>query len=466
VVHSHSSWTTGDQSLDQLAELARQRGIGAVFLADNFFLRFEYGLPPLRGLLRYRVENPSIIQKGPEAFLQAVAAVNAGQQRVLFIPGAEVTPHYYWSGSLLKGSLTMHNGQKNILAMGLMRPDDYRELPAVGNPHLDRWDWQSPLLLSPVLLVAFGGWLMTRKRRHVVYLQRFRFVETRRPVAQALMVMGIGFLLLANNYPFRTSPLSPHDAHADLKPFQAAIDHIASRGGIAVWSLPEARDNQTVQVAGFKATIKTDPYPDDLLRTRGFTAFGGVYEDTTTFTSPGGGWDTLLLEYLSGRRQTPAWAIGEAAFHHEGQAGKRFGEVQTVFLAERKDSASLIQAFKAGRMYALRRTVKEGLDLAQFHAAIPGKPPVEVGGAMALPPGGQPEIRIAIRGSDPAPMKVEVRLVRGGTVVHAVKGATPLVISWTDSGLKPHPRTYYRLEVKGAGGHQILSNPIFVTMAK
>ena len=466
VVHSHSSWSTGDQSLEQLVDLARRRGVETIFLTENLFQRFEYGLPPLRGLLRYRVEYPSVLEKGPEEFLSAVSAVNARQKQVLLIPGVEVIPHFYWSGSLLNGTLTMHDGQKNILALGLMRPADYREIPATGNPHTERWGWQSLLLVSPVLLLIVSGWLFTQKRRRVVRLERFQLVETRRPIGLALTVTGIGLALLANNYPFRVSPISHHDAHAGLQPFQAVIDHIGARGGLAVWSLPEARDDQTVQVAGFTAAIKTDPYPDDLLHTHGFVAFGGVYEDTTSFTRPGGDWDHLLLDFLGGRRKSPAWAIGEAAYHHEGQAGKRFGEVQTVILSEGKDSASLIQAFRAGRMYALRRSGESGLALERFQVGVSGRPPVLSGGQLALPADARPEVQIAVTGNRPAPMQIAARLIRNGSVVHAVEGHTPLTIAWADKGLQPGARAYYRLEVQGRGGHQILSNPIFVTANK
>jgi len=59
-------------------------------------------------------------------------------------------------------------------------------------------------------------------------------------------------------------------------------------------------------------------------------------------------------------------------------------------------------------------------------------------------------------------VRVEARLIRSGATVHTVKGETPLTIAWQDTALQPTGRTYYRLEAQGAGGHQILSNPIFV----
>jgi len=86
----------------------------------------------LRNILRYRVEYPSLLSRGPEAFLKAVEAANARQKDVLLIPGTEVIPHYYWTGELFGQTLTMYNAQKNLLALGLSRAEDYRGIPAVG----------------------------------------------------------------------------------------------------------------------------------------------------------------------------------------------------------------------------------------------------------------------------------------------------------------------------------------------
>ena len=86
----------------------------------------------MRNILRYHVEYPSLLSRGPEAFLKAVEAANARQKDVLLIPGTEVIPHYYWTGELFRETLTMYNAQKNLLALGLPRAEDYRGIPAVG----------------------------------------------------------------------------------------------------------------------------------------------------------------------------------------------------------------------------------------------------------------------------------------------------------------------------------------------
>ena len=462
VVHVHSTWSSGELTLDELIGRARATGVEAIFLTENHLLRFEYGLPPLRNLLRYRVDFPSLLSRGPAAFLQAVQEANGRQKDVLLIPGAQVIPHYYWTGSLLRRTLILHNTQKDILALGLYRPEDYQGLPAVANRGAARWGVASLWLLFPAFLVVPGAWLLRARRRRVIRLQHFEVVVDRRFTGYGIACLTIAALFLADGFPFRIPPVSLYDSNAGLQPHQAVIDFVGARGGVAVWSLPEARDHQVVSVAGMQATINTDPYPSDLLRTDRFAAFGGIYEDTTQFTEPGGRWDRLLADYLAGRRAAPAWAIGEAAYHAEGQAGKRFGTVQTVLLVDRKDPRALMEALRTGRFYALQRTPEAALVLNQFQALGPQHPPAEAGDRIALRAGDRPEIRAAIHASDGRPIAIEARLIRNGIVVQTIRGETPFALDWKEPALPADFSLFYRLDAHGSSGHRILSNPIFV----
>lgn len=462
VVHVHSTWSSGEQTLDELIARARTRGIEAIFLTENYLHRFEYGLPPLRNLLRYRVEYPSLLTRGPETYLTAVREASARQKDVLLIPGAEVIPQYHWTGRLLQGTLTMHNAQKNLLVFGLTHPEDYRDLPAVGNPGAARWGTASLWLLSPLVLAAPGVWLLRIRRQHSIRLQHFRLTLERRFTGYGILCLGIGAALLANNFPFRVPAFSPYDAEAGLRPHQTVMDFVASRGGLTAWSLPEASDHRVVTVWKLRATIQTEPYAGDLLRTDRFTAFGGVHEDRNSFPEPGAGWDRLLADYLEGRRGSPAWAIGESAYHREGEAGKRFGDVQTVFLVEQKDTASLLAALRAGRLYARQVRPEVGLILEDFRVRVPDRPPGEAGDTILARVGDRPEVVAVLRATDDRRMEIEVRLVRGGTVVHALRGETPITVRWTDATLPRAGKVFYRLEAGAPGGHRVLSNPIFL----
>ena len=79
------------------------------------------------------------------------------------IPGVEVAPHYYWTGSLLSGDLTMHNSQRNLLVFGLPKGDDYTGLPASGNPQSFQGGWSLLFSMSPLLLLVPAGWFWQRR---------------------------------------------------------------------------------------------------------------------------------------------------------------------------------------------------------------------------------------------------------------------------------------------------------------
>ena len=78
-----------------------------------------------------------------------------------------------------------------------------------------------------------------------------------------------------DRYPSWTSP--------GVAPYQDLIDHVERTGGSAVWSFPEARDDGERKFGPVLVRHRTGRYPDDLLRTVRYTAYGAIYEDTTTF---------------------------------------------------------------------------------------------------------------------------------------------------------------------------------------
>ena len=119
VVHLHSDLSTGDFSLEQLTAMAEKQGIGALLVTENYLLRVEYGLPPFRALTRAVREERSVLGIGIDRYLTGVAQARAANPRVLIVPGVEVLPHYYWTGSPLTLDMTVHGTQKNMLVFGL-----------------------------------------------------------------------------------------------------------------------------------------------------------------------------------------------------------------------------------------------------------------------------------------------------------------------------------------------------------
>ena len=271
VLHVHSDLTTGDLPLEEVARIAEASGIGAIFLAENYLLRVEYGLPPFRALTRVTREEPSVLGAGgPTRFLERVAATRRLYPRLIIVPGVEVMPHYFWTGSPVSLSMTLHNVQKNLLVFGVADPAALSSLAATGNRHESRYGWQSLADLTPAVLVVPGVVLLGRKRRELRRLGRTVVVVWRRRWGIGLALIAVGLFGVVRGWPFTVDRYPPWQ-NAGLEPYQTLIDQVDRLGGVTMWSFPEAADVGQRKVGPVQVAWLTEPYADDLLRTFRYT---------------------------------------------------------------------------------------------------------------------------------------------------------------------------------------------------
>ncbi len=457
LIHVHSSISSGEHSLDALVEQAAREGIGAILLTENFLLRFEYGLFPLRDLIRKRVEYPSVLTYGVDRYLNLVKEVGQRHPEVILIPGIEVVPHYFWTGSLLNHDLTMHNGQKNILLVGLERPEDYRGLPAIGNAGAGRFGWESVLLLWPGALVALGVWRLKRKRIRRYRIGGMTLRERRTAWGPGLLLIGPGLLLLANDFPFRVSRFDQyHDP--GLRPYQELIDYATLKGALSFWSYPEAGDFSQPDFGRLgTVTIKTDPYPGDLFKTRGYTGFGAIYQQNVTSINPGRGWDQLLLEFAAGRRDRPVWGIGELGYH---RSDKRLTDVQTFLWVRQRSRQGVLEAVRGGRMFAVERPREYSLLLRDFSLSQGDPHHLAISGGELRIEGHDPIlVRLSVETSDASRRPLRIELIRSGTLIQRFDGETPFQTTYRDAPPAGTEKIFYRLKITSP--HLLASNPIF-----
>ncbi len=458
-VHVHSDLTTGDLSLDALAATAQAQRLGAILLSENYLARVEYGLPPFRALTRTAQNAPSVLDAGIESFLSRVAEVRARNPDLVIVPGVEVVPHYSWTGSPLALEMRVHDTQKNLLVWGL-GPAALARLGVIGNPAAGVYGWQSVIDALPALLLVPGVVLLLRRRAVRRRVGRAVIIVRRRQALAGGILCVVALATVLRGWPF-TVDRFPWWGEFGAAPYQALIDQVNAAGGVTMWSFPEARDEGARPVGPVQVAWQTEPYADDLLRTFRYTAFGGVYEDTTTFERPGGGWDRALLEYVAGERSRPAWALGESGFHALS-GGKRLGLVQTVLLDVERSEAGALDAIRQGRAYALRRSAEFSLDLGEFTVAVPGAS-AALGGTLTAAPGAPLEIVVAV-GADRPGRGVRATLVKNGAVIAAWTGVTPLRAAHREDF--DGRASYFRLDVWGpSADHRILTNPIFVRPA-
>ena len=129
-IHLHSRISTGELEPSQIFSLAERAGLDGVILTDSLLRRWEYGLWPVRSLLKWVVEQPSVLTFGPERYLRTMRRLNEGPAGVVAIAGLEAAPFYYWQRSPFdRRGGQIRGGNQHLLILGLHDPRAIRELP-------------------------------------------------------------------------------------------------------------------------------------------------------------------------------------------------------------------------------------------------------------------------------------------------------------------------------------------------
>ena len=458
-MHVHSTMSTGSLSLESLARRAEAQQLDVLILSENLTLRYDYGLRPFEGFLKYQVTFPSVMEYGIRQFLDEVQSVQRRHPNLIIIPGVEVAPYYYWTGSLLRGDLTMHNAQRNLLVIGLEKLEDYEQLPSRGNSYSFVWAWQSVINGLPLLLLALAVWLwMARGSRSS---DRSGPASHRRLVLSLFLGMTSAALMV-NAWPMKMPVYSAYDDTAGYRPYQALIDRAIERGALVFWSMTEARDFSRHSFGPLgTVTIKTEPHPEALILTRGYTGFGGLYQDARRAIAPGGVWDQLLNTRTTHEQDMFPTLIGEVAFHGTADAGKDLDRVYTVVQTSDRTASGIMAALKTGRAYAVARGDQNVLlQLDEFRVMTHGQ---SAGISETLNGGtsGDLVVRVGVSAIDGRSYAAKLRVIRSGRVIKQIEGQTPFQIELADPEAPRRERLNYRVEVVGKGG-ELLTNPIYV----
>jgi hypothetical protein len=464
-MHVHSTVSTGRLSLEALARRAEEQGLDVLVLTDNFTLRYDYGIRPFEGLLKHQLTFPSVMEYGIGRFLDEVRAVGERHPNLILVPGVEVAPYYRWTGSLSGRDLTMHEAQRNLLVIGLEQAEDYAALPARGNPQSFVWDQNSFVNGLPLLLGVPALWIWWPVRRRV---HRHGPESQRRRACAGIVLAGTAALGL-HAWPFTSPAFSSYQDRAGYEPYQALIDAATQRGGLVFWSMTEARDFSEHAFGPLgMVTVKTEPHPEALVLTRGYTGFGGLYQDTRRVVAPGGIWDQVLQTTMSGLQQPGPTMIGEIAFHGFEDAGKDLDRVYTVLSVTERTEHGVLEALRSGHAYAVARgddrvllTLDDFRVIADHGTPPAGGPAARIGDRLDAGARREIQIHAALSTADQRPHPAKLRLIRSGQVIHQLEGQTPLRLDISDRDAPAGQWLIYRVEVTGKSG-ELLTNPIYV----
>jgi len=445
VIHVHSLYSSGRYSIEELVAKAAEKQIEILILTDHDLVAMEYGVFPIRNLVKKHEERKSILQAGPRRYLSEIEQLNKQQQAVLIIPGAQSSPFYYWRGKPFGEGLSAYDYRKELLLVGLDAPEDYEYLPVLHGAFSTR----HVRTLLPRFLVFFA----------VFILSVFLITQKGKLKIGGLLVALLSITLMINHHPFKSSRFDQYHGDQGVAPFQDVIDYVAERGGLTFWAHPESNYSKNgVRLGPIRMTTK--PYPAALAESKDYTGFAAIYGDSAMAAEAGKHWDQVLLAYCRGDRNRPVWAIAGADFHEESR-GLALDTFQTIFLVENKHPRDVIQALAKGRVYAVRKTQGMRLSLDQFRIKYKdGGQTVIAGEEMTAT--GDPVVEGRISASDNYRCKVAVSVIKGGRIAWSFEGQTPLDFQLLDQD-QWHGKTFYRLEVKGSDGGYLLSNPIFVT---
>ncbi|OGR02052.1 MAG: hypothetical protein A2520_03150 [Deltaproteobacteria bacterium RIFOXYD12_FULL_53_23] len=497
VIHLESRAGGSPLTVEEVADRARKAGMRVVVFNDKFTNRVEYGLPPLRNLLKKSEERGSISGYGVDLYLREINELSRQHPDMVILPGAEVGTFYYWAGSISafvrdvlsreglsrllasgKGAeekigkfdyrqkqvdrgLKVVNFHKDMLVLGLDKADDYVNLPTVSNrkPLVLAWSgllnlWPLPLLvfalirLFPRRASPYPYALVTQPTAMPSVPERSQ-TGLRRARKSSLLLIVPSLLFLVNNFPFFQPKYDQYHGDQGSAPYQELIDYVNARGGLIFWSAPD------ISTGVFQAgpmLMETRPYSPELLNTRNYTGFAVFAEGMKSSGLPGGGWDKVLTEYVKGDRERPVWAIGELDY----EDGDWIGETQTVFMLRALNRQDMLAALREGRIYAVTGSAKvpkpvlekfQIWDAEKQHwaemgetATVRGLTKIKI--ELVVPPGA--EVR-------------NLRLIREGQVVWnmEVTGSFTEIIELDYQREKG--MTYYRLDLDS----QLIANPVF-----
>ena len=455
-IHIHTTYSTGDESLRDIAEQARERGIDVLVVTDDDLLRVSFGLPPWRRLLRMSESHRSLLADDTlEAYLDEVRRVDASFEDLIILDGVESAPYYTWDVDWAARRWTVRGWNKHLLAIGLDDAAAYRALPILGGEGI--WlqqDGQSILrMLWPVLGLFYAVWLGRLLHGTLVRLLIG---------ASCLLFLVDGALS-----DFRTPRFDPY-VDAGMRPYQAWIDAVAAAGGLAFWAHPEGASTIPPRsVAGVAQVLSDTPrHAGDLVGTRRYSGFAALYGDHITATEPGREWDRTLIDYLRGDRARPVWGTGEIDYQRN-EPGGRIHDIQTVLFVEERSRRGVLEALARGRAYAVRGG-DEALQLKRWMVITAAG--AAVSGQMVSTAGGPWTISTVVDKVNGAAEAVDLRLVRGDMegrvdVVAVISGVTPLQVEHIETRLERGSRCYYRLLVRSRTS-MLTSNPIFVRGAR
>ncbi len=456
VIHMDSEVSGGDLSLEKMVELAKEANMKYAIFTDHDTMKWEYGVRPLRKIIKKTIEKGSIQQYGSDNYIEDIEYLNEEYPKIIVMPGAEAIPFYYWEGGYFSGDMALINGHEHLLVFGLRDAEDYENLPSIGRGFPRRFTKDSLIMLWPLVFFFLAWRFYYYKRIKSIQNKKMTIRKEIRPLKiPGYVFFGFGLIFLLNNAPFSTPLYDQYHGRNGVGPFQHLIDYVNEKDGLVFWAHPEVNNDWYDDGGGI--AIKTASYHEDLLKTHGYTGFAVFAEGIKYIAPPGGIWDQTLAEYCVGIRKKPVWAIGELDFEGESFS---IDDTQTVLLLKKKKIKYILKALKTGKMYAIHRYSETVPQLLLNEFVIEDDDGIEtayMGDEILLDT--NPSLKIKIT-SESEKELINAKVIRNGEIVKKISQKGTIDVKFDDNYYEPGKKAFYRLDIESSS--RIISNPIFV----
>jgi len=438
-----SQVSDGKYTLRGIVAIAKENGIKVLVIADRDLMRWEYGIWPLRNIIKKTVEEKSIFKYGIKRYLAEIESLQKDNPDIVLIPGVESAPFYYWEGNIFDNNLKIINWHKHILTIGLETFEDYRNLPIIGN--------KRGLALPFKLTNIFLFWPFLILIAGILFLRNPGGGQ-----GFGIFSVIIGLLFLANNYPFCDLKFDQYRGDLGINPYQNYFDYVKKHAGLTFWAHPEARNYQRIG----KICAETSEHTYDLLRTDNYSGFAIFYEGYKDVGIPGGIWDEILKQYCRGIRKTPIWAIGALSFDSSGDLDSYMKDLRTICLITELNKTNLLKALREGGMYVINGNDSSKFILDKF--VVKDKAiGIEKTLGQELETQNIPQIVIEGHFIDGQDKPIEIKLIKNGSVIKTFNVTSPFSVDYLDEDSRKGRKVYYRLEIR-SGNIFLVTNPIFV----
>ncbi len=452
----------GRYTVSQVAQIAAKNGVNVIVTADAFLNRWQYGLWPLRNIIKKTEETRSVSSYGIRRYLDEIRAARQKDPGMVIIGGLEAAPFYYWEGDPFRSNFAIKDWHKHFLVIGLEGQKDHKRLPVIGNgTSLTKpfGIYNLLCLLLPIAIFLSGLYCIREgmNAQDGVYECRLGLLLAHwRYVGIALLMVSL--FLFFNGYPFRAFKYDQYHGDSGAMPYQNLIDYANKHGGMTFWSHPEAKNIEKIG----KVSIKTGEHTGLLLETCGYTGFAIFYEGYDMVGRPQGIWDSVLRRYCLGGCAEPVWAIGVLDYEKAGNLGKDMNNLRTVLLVKEMSESGALDAMRKGRMYVAKDANAARFKLENFTVGDASGRSAAMGQEITL--AGEPRVRIKGNFNDDAVLKtpLKVLLIRDGELLTIFDVEAPFDITYDDKEAVSAGRHYYRAEIRSSGLF-LITNPVFVT---